>query len=58
MEHYPTYTREQLLILESPWEIHRLGVAKLKSMGFINTTDEDIDPYKPKDKKRERSLES
>ena len=25
-----------------PWEIRRLGVTKLKSMGFIGITDEDI----------------
>ena len=31
-----------------PWEIRRLGVTKLKSMGFIGITDEDINPYKPK----------
>ena len=37
--------------LKPPWEIRRLGVAKLKSMGFINITDEDINPYKPKYKK-------
>ena len=44
--------------LKSPWEIRRLGVAKLKSMGFINITDEDINPYKPKYKRaRERRLE-
>ena len=40
--------------LKSPWEICRLGVAKLKSMGFINITDEDINPYKPKYKKSKR----
>ena len=37
--------------LKPPWEICRLGVAKLKSMGFISITDEDINPYKPKYKK-------
>ena len=37
--------------LKPPWEIRRLGVTKLKSMGFINITDEDINPYKPKYKK-------
>ena len=25
-----------------PWEIHRLGVNKLKLMGFTNITDEDV----------------
>ena len=34
--------------LISPWEIHRLGVTKLKSMGFTNVTDEDVQPYMPK----------
>ena len=36
-----------------PWEIRRLGVTKLKSMGFIGITDEDINPYKPKYKRRQ-----
>ena len=26
------------------WEIHRIGVSKLKLMGFINIKDEDIQP--------------
>ena len=43
-------------ILKPPSEIHRLGVAKLKSMDFINITDEDINPYKPKDKKARKKL--
>ena len=30
----------------SPWEMRRLSVNKLKSMGFMNITDEDIDPYR------------
>ena len=38
--------------LMPPWEIHRLGVTKLKSMGFIDIRDEDINPYKPKYKRR------
>ena len=37
--------------LKSPWEIHRIGVSKLKLMGFVNITDEDINPYKQKYKK-------
>ena len=45
-------------ILKSPWEICKLGVAKLRSMGFTNITDEDIQPHKAKYKKRERSLEN
>ena len=38
--------------LMQPWEMHRLGVTKLKSMGFIGITDEDIDPYRKKYKRR------
>ena len=34
--------------LKSPWEIHRLGVAKLRLMGFTNVTDEDTSPYREK----------
>ena len=34
--------------LMSPWEMHRLGVTKLKVMGFMNITDEDIQPYRSK----------
>ena len=37
--------------LKAPWEIHRLGVAKLRLMGFRNLTDEDINPYRNKYKK-------
>ena len=37
--------------LKAPWEIRRLGVAKLKLMGFTNITDEDINPYRNKYKK-------
>ena len=38
--------------LMPPWEMHRLGVTKLKSMGFMDITDEDINPYKSKYKRR------
>ena len=34
--------------LKAPWEIRKLGVKKLKLMGFMNVTDEDVHPYKPK----------
>ena len=34
--------------LITPWEMCRLGVTKLKSMGFIGIMDEDINPYKQK----------
>ena len=36
-----------------PWEICRLDVTKLKSMGFVYITDEDINLYKPKYKRRQ-----
>ena len=42
--------------LKEPWEIHRLCVTKLKSMGFINITDEDINPYKLKYKKAREKI--
>ena len=38
-----------------PWEICRLGVTKLKSMGFIDITDGDINPYKLKYKRRQEA---
>ena len=34
--------------LKAPWEIRKLGVAKLRSMGFTNITDEDVQPYRAK----------
>ena len=34
--------------LKTPWEIRKIGVKKLKLMGFMNVTDEDVQPYKPK----------
>ena len=37
--------------LKAPWEIRRLGVAKLRLMGFTSVTDEDINPYRNKYKK-------
>ena len=37
--------------LKSPWEIRRIGVSKLKLMGFVNITDEDVNPHKQKYKK-------
>ena len=39
--------------LKVPWEIHKLGVAKLRLMGFRNLTYEDINPYDRRSK-RER----
>ena len=38
--------------LITPWEIRRFGVKRLKSMGFLNITDEDVNPYKKKYKSR------
>ena len=38
--------------LKSPSEIRRIGVKKLKMMGFVNITDEDANPYKQKYKRR------
>ena len=37
--------------LKAPWEIRRIGVSKLKSMGFVNITDEDVQPQREKYKK-------
>ena len=34
--------------LKAPWEIRRLGVAKLRLMGFRTITDEDANPYRTK----------
>ena len=37
--------------IEQPSEIRKLGVKKLRLMGFMTITDEDINPYKPRYKK-------
>ena len=37
--------------LKAPWEIRRLGVAKLRLIGFRNLTYEDINPYVPRYKR-------
>ena len=42
--------------LKPPWEIRKLGVNKLKMMGFTNVTDEDINPYKPRDRKAREKI--
>ena len=34
--------------LKAPWEIRKLGIAKLRLMGFRTITDEDINPYRTK----------
>ena len=55
-----TYVHKRIVIdlgninegLKAPWEICRIGVKKLKLMGFLNITDEDVNPYKQKYKSR------
>ena len=37
--------------LKAPWEIHRISVSELKSMGFVNLTDEDVQHHRKKYKK-------
>ena len=34
--------------LKAHWEIRKLGVAELRSMGFTNITDEDVQPHRAK----------
>ena len=34
--------------LITPWDMRKLGVKKLRSMGFRNLTDEDVQPHRPK----------
>ena len=36
---------------KAPWEIHKLGVAKLRLMGFRNLMYEDINPYDRRSKR-------
>ena len=40
--------------IKSSWKIRKLGVNKLKSMGFTNITYEDLNSYMKKSKRRER----
>ena len=42
--------------LMAPWKIHKLGVSKLKYMGFTDITDEDIQPHRTKHKKVREKL--
>ena len=42
--------------LKTPSEIHRLGVTKLRLMGFTNITDEDTQPYRAKYVKARKTL--
>ena len=44
--------------LKAPWEIRKLGVSKLKLIGFTNITYEDINPYDRRFKRvREKVIE-
>ena len=42
--------------LKTPWEIRKLSVAKLRSMGFTNITDEDIQPHRTRYKKAREKI--
>ena len=42
--------------LKAPWEIRRLGVTKLRLMGFRNLTYEDINPYDQRSKKAREAV--
>ena len=42
--------------LKSPWEIRKFSVAKLRSMGFTNIADEDVQPHRAKYKKSRKKL--
>ena len=42
--------------LKAPWEISRIGVSKLKSMGFANITDEDVQPHREKYEKARENV--
>ena len=42
--------------LKAPWEIRRIGVKRLKLMGFLNIMDEDATPYKQKYKRRREEM--
>ena len=42
--------------LKAPWEIRRLGVAKLRLMGFRTITYEDINPYDRRYKKARENV--
>ena len=42
--------------LKSPWEIRKLGVSKLKLMGFTDITDKDVEPHRAKYKEARKKL--
>ena len=55
MENYNLRLQETAIVLgninerlKAPWEIHRIGVSELKSMVFLNITDEDVQPHRLK----------
>ena len=60
-----SYTYKDTLIIDlgniserqkAPWEIRKLGVTKLRSMGFTNITDEDVQPYRIRYKNARKKL--
>ena len=42
--------------LKAPWEIRKLGVAKLRSMAFTSITDEDLQPHRMRYVKARKKL--
>ena len=42
--------------LKTPWEIRRIGVKKLKLIGFLNILGEDVNPHKQKYKSRREEM--
>ena len=42
--------------IKTPWDIHKLGVTKLRSMGFTNVTDEDTNPYRKRYKRAREKI--
>ena len=42
--------------LKSPWEIRKLGVTKLRSMGFTNITDEHVQAHRTRYKEARKKL--
>ena len=42
--------------LKAPWEIRKLGVTKLRSVGFTNITDKDVQPHRTRYVKARKKL--
>ena len=42
--------------LKAPWEIRKLGVTKLKLMGFTNITDQHVQPHRARYKKARKKV--